>query len=149
MPSAAQWEKVADQVCQTLGGQHVAARVVCPVGVRLLREVAASRFEGRPGSRASVVDKARLTIRSLARLPDPDAPDDEVRTEGDEDRLPIPAVPHVGRKRRTGRPRGNTRSIADLITDQALARPKQRLKKLMGFARHAVSGGFIPGEEGF
>ncbi len=147
MPSAAQWEKVAAGVCRALGGDHAAAKVVCPVGVRLLREVAASRLEGRPGSRASVVDKARLTIRSLAGLPDvePDAPDDEVKVERPGDRLPIPAIPHTGRRR--GRPPGNTRSIADLITDQALARPK--LKRLIGVSRHAVNGGFIPGESGF
>jgi len=149
MPTARQWERVADQVCRALGGRHGAARVVCPVGVRLLREVAASRLEGRPGSAAKVVDSARLTIRSLAGLPDPEAPDDEVQAEKPDFPLQIPAVPL--REPQTlknargfgGRHiRGIGRTVADLV------RPKIR-KKLIGVARHAVNGGFIPGESGF
>jgi len=72
MGRAEQVEKVADGLCRALGGLHgakAASNVICPLGVRLLREVAASRLEGRPASGARVLDSARLTLRSLVRLP--------------------------------------------------------------------------------
>jgi len=158
MPTAAQWERIADQVCRSLGGRHGAAEVVCPVGVRLLREVAASRFEGRPGSAARVLDSARLTIRTLARVPfkkgrEPSPPEDDFE-ESPGPKLPIPAIPHrprkaLGTSRRRGMKGGAIRGVGTTVADLVAPRSIEKLKRLVGSARHAVSGGFIPGESGF
>lgn len=162
MPSADQWERVADRVCRALGGVHgAAASVACPVGVRLLREVAAPRLEGRARKPAAVLDTARKAIRTLAGLPDPepDAPDDEVEVERGPTgpNIPsIPIIPHVPKKvgrilGARGRPVGaGGRTVADIVsrlTKAGINVPKFR--KLKGFAQHAVNGGFIPGESGF
>jgi len=174
---ADQIERVVTGLCRALGGEHPATRVVCPIGVRLLREVAASRLEGRPASGARVLDSARLTIRSLADVPfkkgkEPAPPDDTQERPGP-GRLPIPAVPHrptrtlaerfkaMTGKSLQGRGGRTTRSIATTVADLiqqrsvtgSVARHAVKGKAFRSFVRERTGGGggdfFTPGESGF
>lgn len=48
MPTATQWEKIADRVCRTAGAVHspaarAAGNAICPVGVRLARNLLGTR----------------------------------------------------------------------------------------------------------
>lgn len=73
MPTASQWERVADRVCRAAGGVHspaagAAGNVICPVAVRLARNLLATRSI-RDAVRTTVPGKRVLInqIRTFAR----------------------------------------------------------------------------------
>lgn len=164
MPTARQWEKIADRVCRAAGAVHSpaaggAANAICPVGVRLARRLLATRSI-REAVRTTVPGKRVLInqIRTFAREQGLEAALPIIKALAPTPAGPAPGVPVAPASRQGGDAKSTQGMVGHIVHSMptffnAIDRFGELLKDPQNPRRKRRPGGsddfFQPGEEGF